>query len=64
MAFKGLSADGEAGDREAVRWHNLLQVGSDDAAGMCWGDEGTLYWMTRPDTQDPLGDAGFTWQCA
>lgn len=64
MAFKGLSAEGEDGDREAVRWYNLLQVGSDDATGMCWGDEGKLYWMTRPDAEEPVADAGFTWQCA
>jgi len=58
----------EAHVAEAMRWRPLLQVGSDDAAGTSWGDEGCLYWLARtdgstlPDLADPA-DIAFTWQC-
>jgi len=45
----------------AADWRPLLQVASDDAAGMMWGDVGQLYWLTRD--ADPPTDAYFTWQC-
>ncbi|MEU8221874.1 DUF1963 domain-containing protein [Kribbella sp. NPDC048915] len=42
-------------------WQLLLQVASDDAANMMWGDLGQLYYLVR-DAQQPA-DALFTWQC-
>ena len=45
----------------ASRWQLLLQVASDDAAGMMWGDVGQLYYLARS-PGDPE-DALFTWQC-
>ena len=43
------------------RWRSLVQVGSDDAADMMWGDVGQLHWLTRDD--EPPEQASFTWQC-
>lgn len=50
---------------EALRWSLLLQVASDDASDMMWGDVGALYWMTRVTPTEPtdLGRVSFTWQC-
>jgi uncharacterized protein YwqG len=45
----------------ASKWQLLLQVASDGAADMMWGDVGQLYWLTRDD--DPPTGAYFTWQC-
>lgn len=53
-------------DEEARRWELLLQVDSDDALGMSWGDAGVLYWMTRVEDRAPgdaMSDVSFTWQC-
>ncbi|MFC5187454.1 DUF1963 domain-containing protein [Actinomadura harenae] len=33
---------------EASRWRPLAQFDSDEAAGMQWGDVGTIYWLMRP----------------
>jgi uncharacterized protein YwqG len=33
---------------QAPNWQLLLQVGSEEAAGMFWGDAGSIYyWMPR-----------------
>ena len=46
-----LSAWNEAAERlksDAVNWLMLLQIASDDRAGMMWGDVGNLYvWIHR-----------------
>lgn len=39
----------------------LLQVASDDAAKMMWGDVGQLYYLVRG--AEPAEEALFTWQC-
>jgi hypothetical protein len=51
--------------REARRWTPLAQFDSDDAAGMRWGDCGTLYWLIRPAdlAARRFEAASFTWQC-
>lgn len=36
-------------DREAGRWVLLAQFSSDSDAKMTWADEGTLYWLIRPE---------------
>ncbi|MFJ3667060.1 YwqG family protein [Streptomyces sp. NPDC090106] len=36
-------------DQEARRWVLLAQFDSDRAAKTSWGDEGTLYWLIRPE---------------
>jgi hypothetical protein len=33
---------------EARRWVSVMQIDSDDDAGMRWGDYGSLYWVMRP----------------
>jgi uncharacterized protein YwqG len=50
---------------EARRWTLLAQIDSDEDAGMCWGDVGTLYWLIRPDDlrAHRFDQAVFTWQC-
>jgi len=50
---------------EALAWSLVLQVDSDDASEMMWGDVGALYWMARPNAADPddIGTVSFTWQC-
>jgi uncharacterized protein YwqG len=45
----------------AADWQLLLQVASDDAADMMWGDVGQLYYLVR-NAQQPQ-EALFTWQC-
>ncbi|MFI9308704.1 YwqG family protein [Streptomyces triculaminicus] len=50
---------------EALRWVLLAQFGSDDDAGMMWGDLGSLYWLIRPQdlAERRFDRAMFTWQC-
>ncbi|MEU6223529.1 YwqG family protein [Streptomyces sp. NPDC047042] len=36
-------------DQEAERWVLLAQFDSDGDAKTAWGDEGTLYWLIRPE---------------
>jgi uncharacterized protein YwqG len=50
---------------EARRWTLLAQIDSDDDAGMCWGDVGTLYWLIRPEDLHAhrFEQALFAWQC-
>jgi hypothetical protein len=50
---------------EASAWRLLLQVDSDDASQMMWGDVGTLYWLSRDSDRDvrEMGPVSFTWQC-
>ncbi|WP_026411538.1 YwqG family protein [Actinomadura oligospora] len=50
---------------EASRWKLLVQIASDDAADMLWGDAGVLYWLiTAEDLAARRFDqARFTWQC-
>lgn len=53
-------------DTEAGRWELLLQVDTDGALDMMWGDGGVLYWMARPDdlATGNLTEISFTWQCS
>jgi uncharacterized protein YwqG len=53
------------GDAEAPDWRLLLQLDSEDDAGMIWGDQGKLYFMIR---EQDLRSASFDkawmdWQC-
>ncbi|ADI07524.1 hypothetical protein SBI_04404 [Streptomyces bingchenggensis BCW-1] len=50
---------------EAARWRLLLQIASDDEAGMLWGDAGALYWLIDPEdlAAGRFDQARFTWQC-
>lgn len=58
-------ADG-ADVTEALRWNLLLQVDSDDASDMMWGDGGRLYWLIRSahPSSPSLAEVSFTWQCS
>ncbi|MEU4241712.1 YwqG family protein [Actinoplanes sp. NPDC026619] len=51
---------------QARRWTSLVQIDSDDDAGMMWGDCGSLYWMMRPDdiAAARFEAAAFTFQCS
>ncbi|WP_338117962.1 DUF1963 domain-containing protein [Streptomyces coryli] len=53
-------------DEEAGRWVLLAQFDSEDAAGMMWGDCGSLYWLIRPEdlAAGRFERAMFTWQCS
>ena len=44
-----LRAAEEVADAAKARWKLLLQVDSDDASGMMWGDAGMLYHWIRDD---------------
>lgn len=50
---------------EASRWRLLLQIASDEDAGMMWGDAGALYWLTTAEdlAARRFDQARFTWQC-
>lgn len=50
---------------EALAWSLVLQVDSDDASDMMWGDVGALYWLARPNPSDAhdITRTSFTWQC-
>jgi uncharacterized protein YwqG len=50
---------------EALRWSLLLQVDSDDASEMMWGDVGMLYWLCSEvsNKAGELAPVSFTWQC-
>ncbi|WP_234331159.1 DUF1963 domain-containing protein [Streptomyces sp. NRRL F-4474] len=52
-------------DDEAAAWVLLAQIDTDAAAGMMWGDAGTVYWLIRPDdlAAGRFEEAVFTWQC-
>ncbi|MFJ8230184.1 YwqG family protein [Streptomyces sp. NPDC094448] len=52
-------------DEEAGRWLVLAQFDSDREADMVWGDEGTLYWLIRPEdlTARRFGEARLVIQC-
>jgi len=75
LASNGIDVGGPEGYRRPERrllesgaadWRLLLQLDSDEAAGMMWGDVGTLYYMVR--AQDALaGDFSRSWlqmQCS
>jgi hypothetical protein len=70
VAQAALEESFDYGDRthtdEALKWSLLLQVDSDDASDMMWGDIGMLYWLRRaaPNNSDELGTVSFTWQCS
>lgn len=48
---------------EGRRWSLLLQVDSDDALDMMWGDAGLLYWYARAGQPVAPDEVLFTWQC-
>ena len=62
---ESLSFGDENHTAEALRWSLLIQIDSDDASDMMWGDVGMLYWLSRelPTVGDELGTVSFTWQC-
>ena len=69
VADAELAGPGVAGqdvDAEALKWSPLLQIDSDDASEMMWGDSGRLYWLTRSGDSAPgiLDRVSFTWQCS
>ena len=51
---------------EARQWTSLMQIDSDDDAGMRWGDCGSLYWVMRPEdiTTGRFEAAAFVTQCS
>jgi Domain of unknown function (DUF1963) len=51
---------------QARQWTSIVQIDSDDDAGMMWGDCGCLYWLMRPaDIAARRFDASeFTFQCS
>ena len=51
---------------EARQWTSLVQIDSDDDAGMMWGDSGCLYWLMRVDdiAARRFDAAEFTFQCS
>ncbi|MEU9448669.1 YwqG family protein [Streptomyces sp. NPDC048277] len=52
-------------DQEAERWALLAQFDSDSDAKMAWGEEGTLYWLIRPEdlAAQRFDQARLTVQC-
>lgn len=69
VAQEALDEPFEYGDArhtaEALAWSLVLQMDSDDAREMMWGDVGALYWLARPNGRDvdDLSTLSFTWQC-
>jgi uncharacterized protein YwqG len=47
-------------EKGAAEWRLLLQVDSDDSAGMIWGDGGTLYFFIR-ESEARAGDFSNVW---
>lgn len=48
----------------AERWSLVLQIDTDQAAKMQWGDVGVLYWLAElPPDRSSLGEVRFVWQC-
>lgn len=47
-------------------WTLLAQIDSDKAAGMMWGDVGSLYWLIRRDdlAASNFEASSFDWQCS
>jgi uncharacterized protein YwqG len=62
---RGVSYSDPALFDEARQWTSLVQIDSDDDAGMMWGDCGCLYWLMRPDDIGArrFDAAEFTFQC-
>ena len=52
--------------KTSAQWSLLLQVDSDDDAGMMWGDVGRLYfWIRKSDLEDAnFSDVWMILQCA
>jgi uncharacterized protein YwqG len=50
---------------QARQWTSLVQIDSDNDAGMMWGDCGRLYWLMRPDdiVRHRFDAAELTFQC-
>ena len=65
LGGNGVAWDDPRMDAEAQRWVLLAQFDSENAAGMMWGDCGTLYWLIRPEdlAARRFEAAMFTWQC-
>lgn len=62
VQFGQLECTDDAGDAD---WQLLLQLDSEDDAGMMWGDAGRLYFMIREQDQKSLSfdKAWMDWEC-